>query len=122
MIDAIPQNFTMRSGDSKTLEVTVRDSNGVPIALAGTASAEWKLARTARSTAALTKTISNGITLLTDEAAAGEANCGRMNIFISHTDSEALDGEYVHDCLHVDGSGAHSTIFHGRANFTPNLT
>jgi hypothetical protein len=122
MTDGIPQNFTMKSGDSKTLEVTVRDAAGVAIPLAGTPSVEWNLARTVRSAAALTKTLGAGVTIIATNAALGEVNCGRLDIAISHTDSEALDGEFVHDCLLIDDSGARSTIFQGRANFTPNLT
>lgn len=122
MTDFAPQNFSMKSGDSKTLEVTVRNANGVPIALAGTSVMTWRLARTARSTPALSKTIGAGITIIATNAAAGEANCGRCDIVISAVDSELLDGEYFHDCHMIDVAGAHITIFEGRANFTPNLT
>ncbi len=122
MTDAAPQNFNMKSGDSKALEVTVRDAAGVAVPLAGTASVEWNVARTARSVPVLTKTLGGGVTIIAANAALGEVNCGRLDIAISHTDSEALDGEFVHDCLLVDVSGGRSTIFQGRANFTPNLT
>lgn len=122
MTEPVPQNFAMKSGDTKTMEVTVRDANGVPVPLAGTSAVTWRLARTPRSTPALTKTLGSGVTVLTNQAGAGDVNCGRLNILILHTDSDPLDGEYFHDCHLVDASGAHSTIFQGRANFTPNLT
>jgi hypothetical protein len=122
MTDFVPQNFTMKSGDSKTLEVTVRDANGVPIPLAGTSAMTWRAARTARSAPALSKTIGAGITILSVNAAAGQSNCGRCDIVITSADSEPMDGEYFHDCHMVDATSAHSTIFQGRANFTPNMT
>jgi hypothetical protein len=121
MSDQDPQNFNVRAGDSKVLKVTVTDENGVPLPLAGTQSATWRLARSARGTDILTKTISNGITILTDQAAVGEPNCGRLNVLISSADSEALDGEYFHDCQIVDATGATSTVFYGRVNAIPNL-
>lgn len=39
-----PQNFAVLAGDSKVLKVTVTDENGVPLPLAGTLSATWRLA------------------------------------------------------------------------------
>lgn len=116
-----PQNFAVLAGDSKVLKVTVTDENGVPLPLAGTLSATWRLARSRRGADLLTKALGSGVTILTDQAAAGEANCGRLNILISSADSEALDGEYFHDCQIVDATGAQSTVFFGRVNVTPNL-
>lgn len=121
MTQADPQNFAMMAGDSKVLQVTVKDEAGVPLPLAGIASATWRLARSRRGVDLLTKTMGSGVTIITENAAANEANCGRLNILITAADSEALDGEYFHDCQIVDATGAASTVFFGRANITPNL-
>jgi hypothetical protein len=122
MTDLTAQNFAMKKGDTKTLQVTVRDAVGAAFPIVGATAVTWRLARTARSTPALSKTLGAGVTITATNAALGEVNCGRLDITILHTDSEALDGEYFHDCHLVDATGAHSTIFQGRANFTPNLT
>lgn len=122
MSDVAPQNFTMAAGDSRVLEVTVRDLAGAPVALAGLQSATWRLAPTERDPFVLNKTIGAGINVLTTQAGIGEINCGRLDVLITETDSEPLDGEYFHDLHLVDASGAHSTVLKGRANFIPNLT
>lgn len=121
MNDLQPQNFAMLAGDSKVLKVTVVDETGTPLPLAGTQSVTWRMARTARSTPVLSKTLASGVTLIADAAALGGVNCGRLDVRVESADSGPLDGEYFHDCQIVDASGARSTIFYGRANVTPNL-
>lgn len=122
MNDIDPQNFEMAAGDSKVLKVTVTDEAGSALPLAGTSSVVWRMARTARSLPVLSKTIADGVTIITDQAAQGEANCGRIDIRIESAESAPLDGEYFHDCHLVDATGAHSTIFYGRIFVSPNLT
>ena len=118
----VPQNFEMHAGDSKRLKVTLVDDANLPIALAGVQLIEWKLARTVRSAAVLTKSIANGgVVVITDQAAVGEVNCGRYDVLIARSDSLSLDGEYEHFCTVRDGGGATQTVMHGRANFMLNL-
>ncbi|MFA5989690.1 MAG: hypothetical protein WC803_08805 [Sphingomonas sp.] len=121
MNDLQPQNFAMLAGDSKVITVTVVDETGARYRLTGTQSITWRLARTARSVPILSKTLTDGVTIVTEDAGVDGANCGRMDVRIDSADSEPLDGEYFHDCQIVDASGARSTIFYGRANVTPNL-
>ena len=118
----MPQNFIMSAGDARILKVTVFDENGDPLPLAGATVVIWKLARTARSTPVVTKELNDGVTIITDAAAAGEANCGRLDVVIDTADSAPLDGEYVHDCRVVPANGAASRIFHGRVFVSPSLS
>ena len=117
----LPQNFTLSAGAGLILKITVFDEAGDPIPLAGTQSVAWKLARTARSAAVLTKTLGNGATIITDDAGQGGTNCGPLNVQIDAADSADLDGEYFHDCRLVDVAGDTSRIFYGRGFVTPGL-
>lgn len=115
----LPQNFTMSAGDRRVLKVTVFDEDGAPVPLAGTAAVTWELGRTARSVPALTKTLGAGVSIETASAAAGQANCGRLDVLIDSADSAALDGEYYHTCRVTDAAGAPTQIFHGRVFVSP---
>lgn len=118
MSELAPQNFTMSRGNDKLLKVTVTNENGVPIDVRLSSAIVWRLARTARGANVLTKSIGNGVTVLTVNSAEGQADCGRIDINLSDTDTANFDGEYYHDCILTDNAGAKTTIFHGRANFT----
>lgn len=110
----LPQNFELAAGAGLILKVTVFDEAGEPVPLAGTSAIVWRLARDARSPAALTMELGSGVTILTDQAGTGQANCGRVNVTITPTDSAALVGEYVHECRLTDAAGQVTRIFYGR--------
>lgn len=118
MSELAPQNFTMTPGNNKLLKVTVTNETGTPIDVRLSSAVTWRLARSARGANVLTKTVGVGVTILNTLAAAGEANCGRIDIELDDSDTAALDGEYHHDCLLIDNAGTKTTIFQGRANFT----
>lgn len=117
----LPQNFTLSAGAGLILKITVFDEAGDPIPLAGTQSVTWKLARTARSASVLSKTLGAGATIITDDAAQGGANCGRLDVQIDAADSADLDGEYFLDCRLLDANGDTSRIFYGRGFIAPGL-
>lgn len=118
MSELAPQNFSMSRGNNKLLKVTVTDETGTPIDVRLSSAVVWRLARSARSANVLSKVKDAGVTILTTNAAVGEANCGRMDINLDDSDTVNLDGEYYHDCILTDQAGTKTTIFHGRANFT----
>ena len=112
-----PQNFALAAGEGMVLKVTIFDEEGEPLDLAGTTAVEWKLARTARSSAPiLTKTLDDGIALVEDET-------GRLDVQLDPADTADLDGEYYHTCFVVTADGRTSQVFYGRpyvrATFTP---
>lgn len=118
----LPQNFTMSAGAGLILKITVFDEAGAPLPLAGTQAVTWKLARSARSTTAvLTKTLGDGATVITDDAAEGGANAGRLNVQIDPADSAGLAGEYFHECTLQDADGDLSRIFYGRGFVAPSI-
>lgn len=118
MSELAPQNFSMSRGNDKLLKVTVTDETGTPIDVRLSSAIVWRIARTARGTTVLSKTIGSGVNILNTLAGAGEVNCGRIDITLEDTDTASLDGEFYHDCILTDNAGAKTTIFHGRANFT----
>ncbi|MCP5385952.1 MAG: hypothetical protein H6916_03935 [Novosphingobium sp.] len=115
----LPQNFTMAAGDRRVLKVTVFDEAGDPVPLAGTTAVTWKLGRTARSVPVVSKGLGDGVTLATDQAAAGQANCGRLDVLIDTADSADLIGEYLHECRMTAADGTPTRIFYGRVFVSP---
>lgn len=118
----LPQNFTLSAGAGLILKVTVFDDAGNPVPLAGTQSVIWTLARTPRSATVLTKALGDGVTIATENAGQGGANCGRLDVRIDAADSLELDGEYFHDCRLIDAAGDASRIFYGRGFIAPGLS
>lgn len=115
-----PQNFVMAAGEGTVLKVTIFDEDGNPLPLAGTTAVEWKLARTARSGAAiLTKTLDDGISLIADQAGADEPNAGRLDVTLDPGETADLSGEYYHTCFVVTADGRTSQVFYGRPFFRP---
>lgn len=115
----LPQNFDMAAGTGLILKVTVFDEAGTAVPLAGTAAIVWGLARDARSAPVLVKSMGSGVTIITDQAAEGQPNCGRVDVQIDPADSAGLLGEYVHDCRLQDAQGRASRIFYGRGFIAP---
>lgn len=120
-IGGVPQNFVMASGSHLMLKVTVFNNDGHPTPLTNVDAAVWRLTRDNRSAPLLTKTIGQGVTIITDQAAAGQVNCGRLNVLISASESADLVGEYLHECSVSVGSTWTGRIFHGRAWVDPSL-
>lgn len=118
----LPQNFTLAAGDRRVLKVTVFDETGAPLPLADASLATWSLGRTDRSTPVLTKTLEDGVTLATVQAAAGQANCGRLDVLITPADTADLIGEYFHECRVTAADGTTARIFYGRVFVFPSNT
>lgn len=110
----LPQNFELAAGSGLILKVTVFDEMGTPVPLAGAQAIVWRLARDARSPAVLTRSMGSGVAIITDQAGAGQANCGRVNVTITPAESAGLIGEYVHECRLTDATGQVARIFYGR--------
>jgi hypothetical protein len=110
----LPQNFELAAGSGLILKITVFDEAGIAVPLAGTQAIVWRLGRDARSPAVLSKALANGVTIITDQAAAGQANCGRVDVTITPAESAGLVGEYLHECRLTDAAGQVARIFYGR--------
>lgn len=102
----MPADFKMYAGDTKILDVVVKDSNGFPVDLTGTA-VRWQLGKSATARPPLVqKSVGNGITL------ADAAN-GRFEVTLSAADTQALRGSYYHEA-EVDDLGTIATVLAGK--------
>lgn len=106
------QNFTMHSGDDKTLQFTVKDQDGVVVDITG-ASITWAFAARVGATAIASKTVGSGITI-TDAAA------GVFQVTIDAADTASLTGGVLyHEAQLVDSGGVKSTIAYGDMTILP---
>jgi len=108
----------MKSGDSKVLQVTVKDEAGVAINITG-ATFTWALSKKKSSggfspTLLLTKTVGSGITLVTPAS-------GRLDIALLPADTDALKGSYYQELQMVDTATNKSTVLDGTITIDPDL-
>lgn len=97
----------MRSGDDRTLTVTLRDRSG-PVSLTGTY--VWILASgdSPDDTAEITKT--------------GSVTAGVLTVTLADTDTDSLDGRYYHEATVTEtSSSAESVVMTGHALIGPDI-
>lgn len=96
------QDFTMYSGNSRTLVITIY---GDEVDLIG-ATIRWILKKTdGDDPVLLTKSTTDATILITDSS--------HFNILLEPQDTQALKGDYYHECNSVDAVGNVSTLFVG---------
>lgn len=102
-------NFTMFQGDTKRLELTVRDAAGVAVDLSAATSIRWQLARSAKTLLRdVKKAVGSGVTLID-----GGVN-GRCDIAIASADTENLTpGDYAHETEVIMSDGTVATVDSG---------
>ena len=103
----------MFAGDTVVMNVTATESDGTAMNLASL-NILWALAKSNVSAAVLTKTMSNGISVI-------DATAGKFRVTLSKEDTKALSGVYYHEMRIVDGSVS-SIIYTGTLSFTPTIT
>ena len=101
------QGFDLYQGDTKDLEVKVKDQDGEPLDLTGS-SITWRLFKT-RGTEILRKEVGSGIDL-TDTVG------GVFTIRLNSDETKTLKGKYQHEAFVRDVRGYTATIFTGIAN------
>lgn len=108
-----PQNFTITSGDSKTLRVSVVDQDGAAVDLTG-ASAVWAVA-TSRSTPILLQKATPASITITDGPG------GLLEVTLDPADTDSFAGSYYHELQIVDNEGRKSTALTGTLNVRHDL-
>lgn len=105
------QDFTMWSGDDKTLTITVTDANDVVVDLTGASALVWILKRSKHAAAILvTKGLGAGVTIT-------DAENGIFTVDLNPADTAALtQNNYYHEAQITDASGNISTLLIGTAN------
>lgn len=104
----------LTEGDTARFDVTVKDSAGVVVDLTGVAAIAWQLARSAFSTADLTKSIGSGVTVT-------DAVNGIFQVEMDPADSTDFLGDFFHEAEITDGSGDIATVFCGTITFSKGL-
>lgn len=108
-------DFTMFKGDTKVLEVTVKDQDDVVVDISGT-SIKWQLAKKSKDVAALiSKSTSGGGVTIVDGPA------GRFNVLIAPADTESLKAAACYHEAEVDDGGVISTVMTGTATLVETL-
>lgn len=109
---ATNQNFSMYTGDSKTIQVNVTDANNNVIDLTG-ATVKWVLQQFPTSTTyQIEKDVVNGGIALIN------ASGGIFQINLSANDTKTLQqGTYFHQAKVIDILGNASTVFTGNVTF-----
>jgi hypothetical protein len=99
-------DFAMVRGDTKRLEVTLRNDAGVAQDIAGN-SIRWRIGKTVAGPSLLSKAIASGITVV-------DAPTGRFDVLITAAESAVFTpGTFYQECEVIDGSGNVSTVFRG---------
>ena len=106
------QNFTMWSGDSKVLTVTVTDSDGAAVNLTGATINYVLKKQLGGGMNTITKATGGSGIVITDAAA------GTCEITLDATDTASLLGSFYHECQVTDSYGNVSTIFIGTVTIT----
>ena len=108
-MNPVSQSFSIYSGSSRSLLVTVTDVNGNPVNLTGVATLTWALIQNGATV--LTKTLASGVTVT-------GAIAGQATVALAAADTTALVGQYTHECRMVDSAGHSDVIFTGTLTVT----
>lgn len=104
----------MFSGDTKTIEVTVRDELAVVVDLTG-ASIQWKLAKSpASQSTKISKSTTSGITIT-------DATNGVFQVSLDAADTANLSGTYYHEAEVLDASSNKTTVMSGYVDLRTDL-
>ncbi len=99
-------NFTMYSGDTKNLEITVKDEDDVAVDLTD-CELFWELSLiVGLNPPLISKELGSGLTVV-------DAATGRFDIKIESGDTEGLVGSFVHEVRMIDDDDNVSTILQG---------
>lgn len=107
-------DFSMHSGDTLTLNVTVQDAVGDPVDLTG-----------ATCTFGLSKQDSEGLpkgsALASPTVTIVSAAAGNVSVAIVPANTASLAGDYYHELQVVDASSNVSTVLYGTATVQKDL-
>lgn len=106
-------DFTMYAGDSKTLVVTAKDEDGAAVDITD-ATIRWQLARSVSTTALVTKSIGDGVTIT-------DGSGGVFEVELENADTESLKGEFYHEAEAILTDGTIATVLSGTATINRTL-
>lgn len=103
--------FTMYRGDSKILNITVTDGDGVAVDIDDAERVIFAVFGRDEDTPVLTKALGDGVTV------AGNI----ITVTLDAADTDTLLGNYTFEVEIVDGDGLTSTVIQGTAVFSADL-
>lgn len=108
-------DFTMFKGDTKVLEVTVKDQDDAVVDISGTL-IKWQLAKKSKDTTALISksTVDGSITIV-------DGPNGRFNVLLEPEDTEELPAKAYYHEAEVNDGGLISTVMTGTATLVETL-
>jgi len=98
------QNFSLHSGDSKTLTVSIVNAAGTPVDVSTAAAIAYKLAATPYSAALVSKALGSGISVATSV----------VSVTLLAADTALLAGMMYQEMQITDGSGNVATVLTGQ--------
>lgn len=112
-------DFEMFAGNSKLIEVTVRDDDGIAVPIDGALEIVWRLAASSWKsatppTAILTKRLSHGITI-------ANADGGIFTVEIDPVDTDELAGSFYHEASVTLADNSFETVLTGKAKIKKDL-
>lgn len=109
------QNFSMKSGDSRTITVTVDDGAIPPVAVDISGFDVWWEMSPLSSSGAFsgTPTLQKD-SLLAGGVAITDGPNGVFQVTLAPTDTDPLSGDFYHEAQVKDGSGNISTVLTGK--------
>lgn len=106
------QNYSMMSGDSKTLTVNVVDGDGVAVDVSTAAAIVYEIAASpAAATSYVSKALTTGVTVATST----------VTVTLAPADTKDLAGVYYHELEITDASGHVFTAFSGYVTIARDL-
>lgn len=108
-------DFEMRSGDTKTLLITVKDKDGALVNIADSR-IRWQLARSVNAQPVLEKSTDD-----VEQIEIIDGPAGRVNVYITQDDTESLRGNFYHELEVVLSNDAVGTPISGAVVILPDL-
>ena len=117
-MSAVPaeQSVKLISGTDTDLEFTVTDSDGSAVDLTG---GSGRFAAARRVTDA--KVIDTGASPTVGSITIVNASTGRVNVTLSDTETDSLEGSYLFEFQWTNASGRESVIARGTLTFIRNM-
>jgi hypothetical protein len=98
------QNFSMVSGDNRSLAITIRDPAGALVDVSGASAIAWQLAASPHGVALVSKSLGDGISVVTSV----------VTVTLDAADTADLDDGLYHHELEIVHGGGTSTVLAGQ--------
>lgn len=117
----VQNDFQMHSGNSRTLQFTIRDENDAVVDISAATGIRWELSKidpditlsTPKGAALVQKSIGSGVTIV-------DGPNGRCDVALDVADTEPYKGDFYHE-LRVVVAGETSTVSFGKVEILKNL-